>query len=116
MRIKKGLTAHHKHLKIRRATKGMQHGRRRSYRLGKQAVTRALQYATRDRHNRKRTIRSLWITRINNASRQNNTTYRQLMADLKKNNIELDRKTLSELAVRHSTVFKSLAEKVSPKK
>jgi large subunit ribosomal protein L20 len=90
----------------------MQHGRRRSYRLGKQAVTKALQYATRDRRTRKRDFRSLWITRINNAVREHGLTYGGFINTLKKASIDLDRKTLSELAVNHPATFKALVEKL----
>lgn len=112
MRIKRGVASHRKHVKIRQATTGMQHGRRRSYRLGKQAVTKALQYATRDRRTRKRDFRSLWITRINNAVREHGLTYGGFINNLKKASIDLDRKTLSELAVNHPATFKALVEKL----
>jgi large subunit ribosomal protein L20 len=112
MRVKRGVATHRRHTVIRQATKGMQHGRRRSYRLGKQAVTKALQYATRDRKNRKRDFRSLWITRINNAARLYGSTYGRVMAGLKRSNISLDRKVLSELAVRYPETFKRLIEKL----
>ena len=86
MRVKRGVTARAKHKKILKAAKGMQHNRTRSFRLAKQAVIRALQYAYRDRRNKKRDLRSLWITRINAAARQHGTTYSQLTAALKKAN------------------------------
>lgn len=112
MRIKRGVATHRKHLGVRRGTVGMQHGRRRSYRLGKQAIIKALQYATRDRHNRKRDFRALWITRINNAAREHEMTYAGLMHALKGAGIKLDRKTLSELAVSHRSTFKALVQKL----
>jgi large subunit ribosomal protein L20 len=105
MRIKRGVTARAKHKKILKAAKGMQHNRTRSFRLAKQAVVRALQYAYRDRRNKKRDLRGLWITRINAAARENGTTYGALIAGLKKSNIELDRKILSELAVNEPAAF-----------
>ena len=70
MRVKRGVAAHAKHKKILNAAKGMQHARTRSFRLGNQGVIKALRYAYRDRRNKKRDLRALWITRINNASRE----------------------------------------------
>lgn len=105
MRVKRGVTARKRHNKIRKATKGMSRANRSSVRRGKQAVTRALVNATRDRKNRKRTFRQLWNIRINAAARENGTTYSKLISGLKKNNIELDRKILAELAVNEPTVF-----------
>lgn len=110
MRVKRGVTARAKHKKILKAAKGMQHNRTRSFRLAKQAVTRALQYAYRDRRNKKRDLRSLWITRINAAARLHGTTYSQLMAGLKKADIELDRKVLAELAVKEPAAFEAIAK------
>ncbi|MGH7196175.1 MAG: 50S ribosomal protein L20 [Candidatus Saccharimonadales bacterium] len=105
MRIKRGVAARRKHKKILQLAKGMQAARRRSYRLAKQAVIRALQYAYRDRRNKKRDFRETWITRINAAARENGTTYAKLIAGLKKANIELDRKILAELAANEPKVF-----------
>ncbi len=110
MRVKRGVAARAKHKKILKAAKGMQHNRTRSYRLAKQGVIRALQYAYRDRRNKKRDLRSLWITRINAAARENGTTYGKLIAGLKKANIELDRKVLAELAVNEPKVFTAIAK------
>lgn len=110
MRVKRGVTAHKKHQKIRRATKGYSHANRVSVKRGKQAVTRSLQFATRDRKNRKRTFRQLWNARINAAARQNNTTYSKLIAGLKQANIELDRKTLAELSVNEPKAFSAVVE------
>jgi|TARA_B100001245_G_scaffold8671_1_gene5958 large subunit ribosomal protein L20 len=110
MRVKRGVSARAKHKKILKAAKGMQHNRTRSFRLAKQAVTRALQYAYRDRRNKKRDLRSLWITRINAAARENGTTYGKLIAGLKASNIELDRKVLAELAVNESKSFTAVVE------
>lgn len=108
MRVKRGVAASAKHKKILKAAKGMQHNRTRSFRLAKQAVTRALQYAYRDRRNKKRDLRGLWITRINAAARENGTTYGKLIAGLKAANIELDRKVLAELAVNEPAAFKAI--------
>lgn len=113
MRVKRGTTAHAKHKKILKAAKGMQHNRTRSYRLAKQAVIRALQYAYRDRRNKKRDLRSLWITRINAAARENGTTYGKLMHGLKQAGIELDRKTLADLAAREPAAFAAIVKAAS---
>ena len=110
MRVKTGVTARSKHKKILKAAKGMQHNRTRSFRLAKQGVIRALQYAYRDRRNKKRDLRGLWITRINAAARQEGTTYGRLMAALKANNIELDRKVLAELAVNEPAAFAAIVK------
>ncbi|RYX79553.1 50S ribosomal protein L20 [bacterium] len=112
MRVKRGVTARAKHKKILKAAKGMQHNRTRSFRLAKQAVIRALQYAYRDRRNKKRDIRGLWITRINAAARQNGTTYGRLIAGLKAANVELDRKILAELAVNEPVAFTAVIKSV----
>jgi large subunit ribosomal protein L20 len=108
MRVKRGVAAHKKHQKIRRATKGMSHPNRVSIKRGKQAVTKSLQFAYRDRRNKKRTFRSLWNARINAAARLNGTTYSKLIAGLKAANITLDRKVLSELAVNEPAAFKAV--------
>jgi large subunit ribosomal protein L20 len=105
MRVKRGVTARAKHKKVLKAAKGMQHNRTRSYRMAKQAVIRALQYAYRDRRNKRRDLRGLWIIRINAAAREHGTTYAKLINGLKTKNIEIDRKILSELAVNEPAVF-----------
>ena len=105
MRVKRGVPARAKHKKVLKQAKGMSASRRSSFRLAKQAVIRALQYAYRDRRNKKRDLRSLWITRINAAARENGTTYAKLMAGLKAAKIELDRKVLAELAVNEPAAF-----------
>lgn len=110
MRVKRGVAARAKHKKILKAAKGMQHNRTRSFRLAKQAVIRALQYAYRDRRNKKRDLRGLWITRINAAARLNGTTYSKLIAGLKKANVELDRKILAELAANEPKAFEAIAK------
>lgn len=112
MRVKRGVTARTKHKKVLKAAKGMQHNRTRSYRLAKQAVIRALQYAYRDRRNKKRDLRSLWITRINAAARENNTTYGKLIDGLKRTKIELDRKVLAELAVKEPAAFTEVVKSI----
>ena len=110
MRIKRGKVSHQKHTKIRKATKGMSHSRRRSIKLARQGLIKALQYSTRDRKNRKRTFRSLWNTRINAASRLNGTTYSKLINDLKNANITIDRKILAELAVSEPKAFQEIVK------
>ncbi|HET8992010.1 MAG TPA: 50S ribosomal protein L20 [Candidatus Saccharimonadales bacterium] len=113
MRVKRGVTSHKKHQKIRKATKGMTHSNRVSVKRGKQAVTKSLQNATRDRRNRKRTFRQLWNARINAAARLNGTTYSKLMANLKAKNINLDRKVLAELAVNEPKAFAEVVKTAS---
>lgn len=113
MRVKKGVSARARHKKVLKLVKGMQHDRTRSFRLAKQAVIKALQYSYRDRRNKKRDLRSTWITRINAAARLNGTTYRQLIAGLKAANIELDRKVLAELAVNEPKAFGEIAKHAS---
>ena len=110
MRVKRGVTARARHKKILKLAKGMQHNRTRSYRLAKQAVIRALQYAYRDRRNKKRDLRGLWITRINAAARIEGTTYGKFIAGLKAAKIELDRKILSELAVNEPAAFSAIVK------
>ncbi|HEY0965397.1 MAG TPA: 50S ribosomal protein L20 [Candidatus Saccharimonadales bacterium] len=110
MRVKRGVPARAKHKKILKAAKGMQHNRTRSFKLAKQGVIRALQYAYRDRRNKKRDLRGLWITRINAAARENGTTYGQLISGLKKANVELDRKVLAELAVSDAAAFGTIVK------
>jgi large subunit ribosomal protein L20 len=110
MRVKRGVTTHAKHKKIRKATKGFQHSNRVSVRRGRQTLTKSLVYATRDRKNRKRTFRQLWNTRINAAARENGTTYSRLVAGLKKANVTLDRKVLAELAVNEPKAFTAVVK------
>ncbi len=110
MRVKRGVTKRARHNKIRKATKGFSRANRSSVRRGKQAVTRSLVNATRDRKNRKRTFRQLWNIRINAAARENGTTYSKLIASLKKNDIQLDRKILSDLAVNEPEAFKEIVK------
>lgn len=110
MRVKRGVAAHQKHQKIRHATKGMTHPHRASIKRGRQAVTKSLQFATRDRKNRKRTFRELWNARINAAARLNGTTYSKLIAALKGANITLDRKVLAELAVNEPKAFEAVVK------
>ena len=115
MRVKRGVSAHAKHKKILTAAKGMQHYRTRSYRLAKQGVIKSLRYSYRDRRNKKRDLRALWITRINNASRELGLSYSQLIAGMKKKNINIDRKILSDLAVNNQDAFKAIVNTVKEK-
>jgi large subunit ribosomal protein L20 len=110
MRVKRGVAAHKKHQKIRKAAKGYSQGNRSSIRRSKQATTRALQFGYRDRRNRKRTFRQLWNARINAAARLNGTTYSLLINGLKKSGIVLDRKILAELAVSEPAAFTAIVK------
>jgi len=110
MRVKRGVTSHARHQKIRKATKGFTRGNRSSIKRGRQALTKGLQHATRDRKNRKRTFRQVWNARINAAARLNNTTYSRLIAALKGANITLDRKILAELAVNEPKSFEAVVK------
>ena len=112
MRVKRGVAARAKHKKILEAAKGMQHYRTRSYRLAKQGVIKSLRYSYRDRRNRKRDLRALWITRINNAARENGISYSKLINGMKSKNIELDRKVLAELAGNDPKAFTAICESV----
>ena len=110
MRVKRGVTAHQRHQKIRKATKGFSRPNRSSTRRGRQALVKGMQHATRDRRNKKRTFRQLWNARINAAARINGTTYSQLISGLKKANISLDRKVLAELAVSEPAAFTAVVK------
>jgi large subunit ribosomal protein L20 len=110
MRVKRGVTTHAKHKKLRQQTKGMGHMRQASVRMARQAVIKALSYAYRDRRNKKRDLRGLWITRINAALNDHNVSYSRFINMLKKANIELDRKVLAELAARQPGAFKAVVE------
>lgn len=104
-RVKRGVTAHRRHKKVLKQAKGYYGARSRVYRVAVQAVTKAGQYAYRDRRVKKRTFRSLWIARINAQARAEGITYSQLIAGLKKAGIELDRKVLSDLAIHDKPAF-----------
>lgn len=110
MRVKRGVTSRAKHNKIRQATKGMTRSNRSSIKRGKQAIVKAMENATRDRKDRKRTFRQLWNTRINAGARLNGTTYSRLIAGLKKANVSLDRKVLAELAVNEPKAFEAVVK------
>ncbi len=111
-RVKRGVTAHARHKKILALAKGYRGRRKNVFRIAKQAVMKAGQYAYRDRRTRKRVFRQLWIARINAASREMGVTYSKFMAGLKKAQIDIDRKVLAELAVNDPAAFGSIVEKV----
>lgn len=110
-RVKRGVTAHRRHKKILKQAKGYYGARSRIYRVAKQAVIKAGQYAYRDRRVKKRTFRALWITRINAASRANGLSYSRLIAGLKKADIALDRRVLADLAVHDKAAFAAVVER-----
>ena len=110
-RVKRGVTAHAKHKKVLDKAKGYKGRRKNVYRVAVQAVTKAGQYAYRDRRQRKRQFRALWIARINAAARECGLSYSRLIDGLKKASIEIDRKVLADLAVHEKDAFAQLAEK-----
>ncbi|MBL4827963.1 MAG: 50S ribosomal protein L20 [Spongiibacteraceae bacterium] len=110
-RVKRGVTAHRRHKKILKQAKGYYGARSRIFRVAKQAVIKAGQYAYRDRRQRKRQFRALWITRINAQSRANGLSYSRLIAGLKKASIGLDRRVLSDIAVHDKPAFAAIVEK-----
>lgn len=110
-RVKRGVTAKARHKKILKLAKGYSGARSRTYRVAKQAVIKAGQYAYRDRRQKKRQFRALWIVRINAQSRECGLSYSQLINGLKKANIELDRKVLADMAVHDKSAFAVVAER-----
>lgn len=110
-RVKRGVTARRRHKKIISRAKGYYNARRKVFRVAKQAVTKADQYAYIGRKQRKRQFRALWIVRINAAARQFGLSYSRLMNGLKKAGIELDRKALADIAVHDINAFGAIAEK-----
>ena len=109
-RVKRGVTARARHKKVIEQAKGYRGRRKNVYRVAKQAVTKAGQYAYRDRRQRKRQFRALWITRINAAAREHGLSYSRFMDGLHKADIQVDRKVLAELAVNDKHAFSQLAE------
>jgi len=109
-RVKRGVTARARHKKILKLAKGYYGARSRVYRVAKQAVIKAGQYAYRDRKQRKRQFRALWIVRINAASRQFGISYSRLINGLTKANVAIDRKVLADLAVRDVEAFGEIAK------
>ncbi|MEQ5834253.1 MULTISPECIES: 50S ribosomal protein L20 [Marinobacter] len=110
-RVKRGVVARRRHKKIMKQAKGYYGARSRVYRVAKQAVIKAGQYAYRDRRNRKRQFRALWIARINAGARANGLSYSRLIAGLKKANVEIDRKVLADLAMNEQQAFSAVVEK-----
>lgn len=110
-RVKRGVTARARHKKVMEQAKGYYGRRKNVYRVAVQAVTKAGQYAYRDRRQRKRQFRQLWIARINAASRQNGLSYSRFINGLKKASIEIDRKILADIAVFDKSAFAVLVEK-----
>ena len=110
-RVKRGVTARARHKKVLDLAKGFRGRRKNVYRVAKQAVMKAGQYAYRDRRNKKRVFRSLWIARINAAARQNDMTYSQFIHGLKKAQIDMDRKVLADLAVFDKPAFAAIVAK-----
>ena len=111
-RVKRGVTARARHKKVLDLAKGFRGRRNSVYRIAKEAVMRAGQYAYRDRRNKKRTFRALWITRINAAVRQHDMTYSVFIAGLKKASIDLDRKVLADMAVMDKPAFAAIVTQV----
>ena len=110
-RVKRGVQANRRHKKILKRAKGYYGARSRVYRVAVQAVTKAGQYAYRDRRNKKRTFRRLWIARINAGARLNGLSYSRLINGLKKANIAIDRRVLADIAMHDAVAFAALAEK-----
>jgi large subunit ribosomal protein L20 len=110
-RVKRGVQARRRHKKVLKQAKGYYGARSRVYRVAAQAVTKAGQYAYRDRRQRKRQFRALWIARINAAAREHGLSYSRFINGLLKAEVEVDRKVLAELAVNDKPVFAALAEK-----
>jgi len=111
-RVKRGVTARARHKKVLSQAKGFTQRRKNVFRVAKQAVMKAGQYAYRDRRARKRVFRALWIARINAAVREHGMTYSAFMAGLKKAEIEIDRKVLADMAVMDKPGFASVVDKV----
>ena len=109
-RTKGGVVTHARHKKVIKAAKGYYGRRKNTFKVARQAVDKANQYATRDRKNRKRNFRALWIQRINAAARIHGITYSQMMGGLIKAGIEIDRKMLADLAVNEPSAFAALVE------
>jgi large subunit ribosomal protein L20 len=109
-RVKRGVTSHKRHKRLLNAAEGRMGTNRKLVKRARESQLHALAYATRDRKQRKRDMRELWIIRINAAARQNGTTYGKLIAGLKKANVDLDRKILADLAVRDAATFGRIAE------
>src|ERR1700677_849587 len=112
-RVKRGVTTHAKHKKVLKAAKGFFGRRKNTIRAAKAAVDKAMQYAYRDRKNKKREFRALWIQRINAAVREHGITYSRFIAGLAGAGIEIDRKVLADLAIHEPVGFKGLVDRAS---
>ena len=110
-RVKRGVVAHARHKKILKLAKGYYGARSKVFRVAKQAIIKAGQYAYRDRRQKKRQFRGLWIARINAAARENGLSYSRMINGLKKAGVEVDRKILADIAYHDSVAFGALAEK-----
>jgi large subunit ribosomal protein L20 len=110
-RVKRGVTSHAKHKKVLKAVKGQWGRRKNTIRVAKQAMEKAMQYAYRDRRNKKRDIKSLWIQRINAGVRAEGLTYSKFINGLSKSGIKLDRKILAEIAYDNPEAFKTIVKK-----
>jgi len=110
-RVKRSVTARARHKKVLKKAKGYQGARSRTIKVAMQAVTKAGQYAYRDRKQKKRLFRALWIMRINAAAREHGLSYSRFMNGLKKAEIEVDRKMLADIAIHDAAAFKALVEK-----
>ena len=110
-RVKRGVTAKNRHKKVLARAKGYRERNRTTFRMARERTDKGLQYAYRDRRNRKRSFRSLWIQRINAGARAGGMTYSQFMNGIKQAGIEIDRKVLADLAVKEPEAFKTLVEK-----
>ena len=115
-RVKRGVVAHARHKKILKLAKGYKRARSKVYRVAKQAVIKAGQYAYIGRKQRKRQFRSLWITKINAAARLNNMSYSQFMNQLKKADISINRKMLAELAMNNAESFTAIVNSITNQK
>ena len=111
-RVSRGVTARARHKKVIKRAKGYYGRRKNVFRVAVQAVERGMQYAYRDRKNKKRTFRALWIQRINAGARIHRMSYSQLMGKIHSNGIELNRKVLADLAMNHPEAFKAIVDKV----
>ncbi|MGD9867124.1 MAG: 50S ribosomal protein L20 [Hyphomicrobiales bacterium] len=112
-RVKRGVTTHARHRKVIKKAKGYYGRRKNTFRVANQAVEKAGQYAYRDRRNRKRNFRALWIQRINAAAREHGLTYGRLIDGLNKSGVLIDRKVLADLAVREPVAFKALVDQAA---
>ena len=112
-RVKRGTTSHARHKKVLEQSKGFRGRTSTTYRAAKERLEKSLQYAYRDRRNKKRDFRGLWIQRINAAVREHGLTYSRFMSGLTKAGVEIDRKVLSDLAIHEPAAFKALVDQAS---